>query len=130
MGRRSHGPRYLKRDANLRPIMEFLRQIPALTFWDTSDVGGGFPDLAVGFRAATYLFELKAPGKGKDLTRDEWRFGVGWAGHCMIVESAAQIAAAVGLPEAFVRSFQEVEGAPVETWPYPRIAARVRPGGG
>lgn len=62
-------------DANQAEIVEALRQVGAVVF-DTHALGGGFLDIAVLFRGAVHLIEIKMPG-GK-LTPAEQEFHDAW----------------------------------------------------
>jgi hypothetical protein len=76
-------------DSNHSEIVKGLRAIGA-TVRSTASVGQGFPDLAVGFRNATYLLEVKDGAKSpsrRKLTEAEQAFHAGWKGHVAIVES-------------------------------------------
>lgn len=53
--------RAAKRDENEPDIIKALRAVGA-TVWQVSEKG--VPDLVVGYRSATYLIEVKMPGKG------------------------------------------------------------------
>lgn len=55
-------------DANQSEIVAALRAC-GCTVAITSDVGGGFPDLVVGYQGRNFLLEIKTPG-GK-LTPDQ-----------------------------------------------------------
>lgn len=82
-----------KIDNNQREIVEALRGIGA-SVEITSQVGKGFPDLAVGFRGNTYLLEVKGP-KGK-LTPDQVRFHQAWNGHIAVVRTVDEALVTVG----------------------------------
>jgi hypothetical protein len=63
-------------DDNQEKIVRALRRVGAMVA-DLSAVGGGVPDLLVGFRMQTYLLEVKSP-KGKPTPaqvswRHRWR---------------------------------------------------------
>ena len=63
---------------------------------DTSRLGGGFPDLVIGFRGITILAEVKDPSQPpckRRLTEDEAKFHAGWKGQIATVESAAEVEA-------------------------------------
>jgi hypothetical protein len=72
-----------------------LRQIGA-SVAVTSQLGGGFPDLVVGFRGRTFLLEMKTGNE--PLTEVEKTFHAKWAGHLVIARTAeeAQIAVIKG----------------------------------
>lgn len=84
--------RIAKVDANQSEIVAALRKIGA-SVTPTHQIGNGFVDLVVGWRAKNYLFELKdgtKPPSARRLTDDEaiW-FGT-WKGEAHVVESAEQ----------------------------------------
>jgi len=72
--------------------VDALRAVGA-TVTITSNVGGGYPDLSVGFRGKTYLIEVKMP-KGK-LTPDQEIWHSEWQGHAAIVESVEDALVAI-----------------------------------
>ena len=81
-------------DANQPGIVKELRQIPGVSVAITSALGDGYPDLTVGFRGRTYLFEIKDPDKPpskRRLTEEEAEFFARWRGHVAKVESANEI---------------------------------------
>lgn len=69
-------------DANQKEIVSFLRRIGAEVF-DTSSIGGGFPDLVVCFRGQNLLAEVKNPktyhGKA-GLSKNQKEFASRWLG--------------------------------------------------
>lgn len=96
--------RHTKRDANHRAIVTALRQANA-TVVDLAAVGGGCPDLLVGFRGCNYLLEVKNPnrtgkklhgtaqletGERQDKFRDTWR------GHRAVVTTELESLEAIG----------------------------------
>lgn len=88
--------RYANRtDDNHRPVIDELRAVmPEASVFDASGTGGGFPDLVIGWRGMTYLFELKdgtkPPGKRK-LTKAQAELHSRWKGHIDVAHSAAEI---------------------------------------
>ena len=77
-------------DANQKEIVDALRRAGA-SVHVTSSVGGGFPDLVVGFRGKNYLMEVKDPKAAKPLlTPDEQVFLENWTGDVRIVMSPEQ----------------------------------------
>lgn len=70
-----------RRDLNHQAIREGLRQVcggPSVR--DTADLGNDFPDLVVGWKGNTYLFEVKSSPKaklrdGQALAMASWRGG-------------------------------------------------------
>lgn len=73
-------------DTNQSPIVKGLRQIfgPACVF-DTSRVGGGFPDLVLGIRERNLLLEIKTE-KG-DLTGEQKYFHRYWPGQIAVART-------------------------------------------
>lgn len=93
--------RYGRRDSTHHEIVETLEAVGASVF-DAADVGGGFPDLVVGFRGVTYLLECKGP-KGK-LRPSQVAFAEGWRGGPVHeVRTRAEALRAIGLAEAAAR---------------------------
>lgn len=83
-------------DANQREIVDALRKAGA-SVHVTSSLGGGFPDLVVGFRGKNYLMEIKRPKPGEPLlTEDETAFLEAWEGQAYVVTSVRQALAMLG----------------------------------
>ena len=62
----------------------------------TSNLGGGFPDLAVGKYGVTVLVEIKdgdKPPSKRKLTEDEERFHSSWRGAACVVECEEDVEA-------------------------------------
>jgi hypothetical protein len=81
-------------DSNQYEIVQALRAIPDLSVSVTSRVGQGFPDLVVGYRGATFMFELKDPTKPKadqELTPEQRKFHANWKGQIQKVFSLKEI---------------------------------------
>ena len=75
--------RAAKRDDNHAEIRDTLRDIPGVVVADTGSLGGGFPDLVVGYRGVVHLLEIKdgsKPPSKRKLTPDEVKFFNNWAG--------------------------------------------------
>ena len=92
--------RAAKVDANQAEIVESLRRAGAIV-QVTSNIGGGFPDLVVGFRGKNYLLEIKDGGKppsSRKLTKDQQEFHMRWnaRGSVVVVESVMDALRAVG----------------------------------
>lgn len=66
------------------------------TVCDTADLGGGFPDLVVGYKGRTYLLEVKGPrgrlGASQDVFRGRWR-----GGPLLVVRTRAEALEALGI---------------------------------
>jgi len=87
--------RAAKVDGNHAAIVAGLRAIGA-TVHSTAALGDGFPDLAVGFRGATYLLEVKQPRKSAALTPAERAFILAWRGQVAVVTTLDEALAAIG----------------------------------
>ena len=84
--------RAAKRDDNHAEIRDNLRAIGAMVH-DTGGLGGGFPDLVVGYRGVIYLLEVKdgnKPPSKRRLTPDEQKFFTDWAGYPVHVVNSTQ----------------------------------------
>lgn len=68
-------------DTNQADIVEALRKAGARV-QDTSRLGGGYPDLTVGYRGQTLLMEVKRPGGSieKKLTEQQREWISRWCG--------------------------------------------------
>ncbi len=100
--------RAAKIDTNQNEIVDALR-LAGATVAITSAVGGGFPDLVVGYECRNYLIEVKdgkkSPSKQR-LTPDQKIFLFGdpgnekslpWAGSVTVVNSVEAALAVIGL---------------------------------
>lgn len=74
-------------DSNHAEIVEALRGM-GCSVQSLASVGGGCPDLLVGFRGRNVLLEIKAP-KG-ETTDDQWTWGLKWNGQMGIVRSTEE----------------------------------------
>ncbi len=89
---RLHG----RTDANHSAIVEALRGIGASVV-SLADLGGGIPDLLIGFRGVNLLLEVKdgdKPISQRKLTRAEEKFFEEWRGRVFLavdVEDAVNI---------------------------------------
>ena len=82
--------RAAKIDINQPELVRQLRSIPGCTVQPLHDVGGGVPDLAVGWMGVNYFLEIKnnsLPPSKRRLTSDEKRWHSKWAGQVAIVET-------------------------------------------
>ena len=71
-------------DANQPELVSQLRSIPGVKVAITSSLGGGFPDLVIGYRGVNYFVELKdgdKPPSKRKLTSDEKRWHKMWDGY-------------------------------------------------
>lgn len=87
-------------DRNQGALVESLRQIPGVTVAITSGVGGGFPDLVVGYRNRNFAFEIKDPAKppsARKLTEQEESFHSAWTGQVGIALTVDEILEQIGL---------------------------------
>ena len=75
-------------DGNQKEIVDVLRDIGASVLV-LSQVGGGCPDLMIGWRGKNYLLEVKTP-KGK-LRPGQKEFFDTWRGRAFIVRSADEV---------------------------------------
>jgi Holliday junction resolvase len=85
-------------DANQNEIVNALRRAGA-SVAVTSHVGGGFPDVVVGFRGVNYLFEIKdgsKPPSKRRLTDDEQRWHDGWNGEVVVVNDVDEALKMIG----------------------------------
>lgn len=79
--------RAAKIDANQKGIVEQLRKL-GVSVAVTSQLGKGFPDIAVGFGGYTILMEIKdgsRPPSERRLTDDEQKFFSKWKGAAVVV---------------------------------------------
>ena len=74
-------------DANQPEIVQQLRSVPGVKVCITSQVGGGFPDIIIGYHGANYLIELKdsnKPPSKRKLTPAEKKWHKMWSGYGQI----------------------------------------------
>jgi hypothetical protein len=74
-----------KPDANQPDIVAALESI-GCSVYDASRVGGGFPDLVVGFRGLTLLLEVKT-ARGR-LRKEQQQWIDEWRGFTRVVRSS------------------------------------------
>lgn len=90
--------RAARKDRNHNEIVEALKSIGA-TVQDLSPVGGGCPDILVGYRNNNYLLEIKdgekAPSDRK-LTKPQVEWHQLWQGAACVVKTVDEAIAAVG----------------------------------
>jgi len=77
-----------KKDGNHKEISDCLIALGA-TVQDLAPVGGGCPDILVGFGGVNYTMEIKEPN-GK-LTPAQWKWHDAWKGQKVIVESIDEV---------------------------------------
>ena len=83
-----------KVDSNQSAVVKTLRSVPGVSVLLLHQVGGGCPDLCVGYQGRNYLFELKNPSQvpsKQQLTEAEKEFAASWRGHVSTVTSAMEI---------------------------------------
>ena len=81
-----------KRKDNQSKINDNVRAHSSM-FHDTGSLGGGFPDLVVGYRGVLYLLEVKdgnKPPSKRRLTPDEQKFFNDWAGYPVHVVNSTE----------------------------------------
>lgn len=92
--------RAARTDANHAEIVRSLRVIGA-SVEDLSRVGGGCPDLLVGYHGVTLLLEVKdgtKPPSARKLTGDQVTWHERWRGQCAVVKSAEEaVGVVIGL---------------------------------
>lgn len=95
--------RHGRRDSTHKAIRDALVSVGATVF-DTADVGGGFPDLVVGYKGQTYLFEVKGP-RGR-LRASQTSFHDTWrGGPIVVVRTRGEALGALGIrcgPDLFL----------------------------
>lgn len=79
--------RHGRRDNNQRAVAKALMDVGA-TVVDTADMGDGFPDLVVGYKGVTVMFEVKGP-QGR-LTEHQVAFQGAWRGGPLFVVRSPQ----------------------------------------
>lgn len=92
---RRHG----KVDANQKEIIQALRHVGA-GVQSLANIGGGCPDLLVGFRQNNYLLEVKdgaKPPSARKLTTDQVWWHEIWPGKVCVVKDCKQALKAIGV---------------------------------
>ena len=100
-------------DSNHAEIVKALRQC-GMQVQDLSAVGGGVPDLLVGWRGVNMLLEIKRPNAppSKQLTQAQTNWHATWPGALAVVESAREAVNAVcGACGAWSPAILDAEGA-------------------
>lgn len=88
-------------DGNHKEIVDGLRALPGVSVASTAALGGGFPDIAVGYAGNTYLFEIKDPAKppsARRLTPDEEAWIAAWKGQVGVVMSVREVMTWIDFP--------------------------------
>lgn len=92
--------RAAKVDGNQPAIVAALRAV-GVTVSITSAVGGGFPDIVLGYKERSFLVEIKDPSKPKGdqkLTPDQVEWHREWKGQKAVVRTIEEAFAVVGIP--------------------------------
>jgi hypothetical protein len=79
-------------DNNQAEIVKAARKIGAFVII-LSAVGGGCPDILIGFRGVNFLFEIKDKGKRKRLTPAQVEFHQLYPGKVYVIETAEEMIA-------------------------------------
>ena len=86
-------------DANHHAIVQCLRSVGAHVE-SLAAVGGGIPDLLVGFRGRNWLLEVKdgrRPPSERRLNPAQQAWHAVWAGHVVVVRSPEEALRAIGI---------------------------------
>ncbi len=81
-------------DSNQAEIVADLRKCGA-SVWSLHEVGGGFPDIIVGFRGVNYLIEIKTP-EGKLVVRQR-RWHEVWPGQVAVARTSEEALHIIGV---------------------------------
>ena len=89
-------------DCNQKSIVAGLRQVGA-TVYVTAQIGGGFPDLVVGFRGRNFLLEVKVRINKKSgasrlspITGAQKSFASTWRGQYCLVSNSEEALRYIG----------------------------------
>ena len=85
---------YSRPDANQASIIQILEEVGA-TVQDLHEVGGGCPDILIGYKGVNYLAEIKT-AKGK-LNAKQVRWHRYWQGQKIILRSEADALQLIGV---------------------------------
>ena len=86
-----------KVDANQQDIVKALRDM-GCSVQSLAMVGGGVPDLLVGYRGNNYLFEVKdgsKPPSARALTPDQLDWLQQWRGQWALIETVEEVKIAI-----------------------------------
>jgi len=86
--------RHGRRDLNHAPICKALTTLP-ITVCDLGDVGGGVPDIIVGYQGKNYFFEIKSE-KGT-LRESQVKWHSLWRGQVNTIYSLKEILDILGI---------------------------------
>lgn len=92
--------KYGRLDDNHNEIVDFLRSIPGVTVQSLASVGGGCPDMLIGYLGINWLAEVKdgrKPPSRRQLTPAEHTWHEDWTGQVEIVESVEDAATLLGI---------------------------------
>jgi len=93
-----------RRDGNQAEFCEDMHTIGA-TAVDLSSIGGGCPDVLVGWYAINWLFELKNPDQPPSKRRPrktQVEFKHNWKGQYLLVETSEDAMQAMGVPRKLI----------------------------
>lgn len=98
--------KYGKVDANQTEIVRQLRLL-GCSVVSTASIGGGFPDVVVGYRGRNYLFEIKIlegvrNPKPAKLTSDEVEFMASWKGQVHIATCLDDVLKVINANHKFI----------------------------
>jgi hypothetical protein len=83
-------------DSNQSTIVKALRGIPGVSVKVTSSLPE-FVDIVVGFKGQSYLIEIKAEGKKKQLKDSQKEFRDEWNGQWVVCENLDEILKTIGI---------------------------------
>ena len=86
-------------DANQRTLVGQLREM-GVSVTSLHRLGGGVPDLLLGYEGRNYLFELKSPDQppsGRVLTPAQVMWRCGWRGQVAVATTLQDILEELGL---------------------------------
>jgi hypothetical protein len=86
-----------RKDTNHSEIVEACESVGASVL-DLSNVGGGAPDISVGFRGKNFFLEIKRNGKQR-LRASQTDFATAWRGQYTRVDCAYDALRAIGAVE-------------------------------
>jgi hypothetical protein len=86
---------YSRKDKNQDEIVEALEDVGA-SVCKATQLGGGAPDLLVGFRGRNYFIEVKNPDTGYDLSPKQERWHADWRGHVYVARTVDEALTAIG----------------------------------
>lgn len=86
--------KYGRTDANQQEIVALLREIPGITVVSLADIGGGVPDILLGYKGRNYIVELKdgnKPPSKRRLTEAQKKFHAEWRGQIDVAKTFDEI---------------------------------------